>query len=363
MRRAYGRFKRRYRSRTNPYKQTSYNRTGVRYYAPRKDNVTAQRQLTVMRNPFSTATNSPKIPDGRCSLSTGQRFQAMQSFTCDNSGDGIINFILYGGLGGGLYVYMPGKTAPPKDDVLLFPGNHGLWKLSNINNPITSATFSQAQSDPITQWRLVSQGLKLTLTNNADENDGFFESVRLSATRANEHWRWMNKSGALTTTDLVSGPAADGETGTLVPRVDGTTHQVFGVDLANLVDHPTYQTGKLRDIHKFAFNNKPESNAHEFKRVRLTHEYPVLNDFLDLAEARGLPYNAEAARVVEECIDDTTDIVIVRVHGRSGSTTGGNTKLLAHYVANQEVCYENGSTLSRFHTTSVKMPSGYTAIM
>lgn len=362
VRRKYSSYRKKYgyKSKANPYKQGSYNRSGVRYYAPKKDTLAVSRQMQVMRNPFSTATNAPKIPDGKCSLSTGQRFQSINSLAIEKAGDGIINIVLFGGLGGGCFVYQP-SSLTEKEKFLPLPGNHGQWNVSEYDSgTLDRVGLTQNGPDAITQWRIVSEGLKVTLTNNADENDGFFESVRLSATRANEHWRWA-RNAVNGTSKKLEGINALGQSCFLVPTTDGTSHSMFGVDFSTLVDHPTYQTGKLRDVHKFIFNNKPESNSHDFKRLRLTHEYELDTYGVTPTErqqalvfGQGLPYNSEAARVVEENIDDTLDIVVIRIHGRTGTVEGGDTKLLAHFVQNQEVCYENGTTLSRFHTIAYK---------
>lgn len=274
----------------------------------------------------------------------------MNDYACPVDGDGVLNFILFGGVASGCYIYAPTAQASQTEFYLENPGDHGKLKLTEQNGFV--GTFVQANTDVITMWRTVSQGLKLTLTNNADENDGFFESVRLAATRSNEHWKLATKtlSGTAGYTDKFRGPLV-GETCSLIPYTDGTNPDyVFGVDLTNLVDHPTYQTGKLRDIHKFAFNNRSESNDHDFKRMRLLHS-ALYND---MPFGGPIDYTAEGARIIEEYLDDTCDIVIIRVHGRSGTVEGGATKLLAHFVSNQEICYENGSTLSRFHTSSYK---------
>nr|UOF81136.1 capsid protein [Cressdnaviricota sp.] len=284
-------------------------------FQPRRMPYAARRQLTLYRNPFSIATNDPKIPDGKASLSCGQRFQCIKNAELPTDGSPLL-IILYPGFGGGLYLDDGTSTQH-----CTLTGDHGSWDYA-------SSKYTQhAGVHGISHWRMVSQGVKITLLNNADENDGYFETARITVNRDPKYWYFDFKDGETT------GP------NTMLP-----TSQHFDVELDKLVEHPTYRTGKLRDIHKFQFVNSPEVGEHDF--IDVNDEY---------SKEVGVSLNSSDIPLVNANLDNTWDMVLILLHGRSSVSSPSRT--LFHYVQNQEVVYENNSDFARFHTSTARPTS------
>lgn len=284
-------------------RRTYARRTG-RYYGRRRQGFLPTGRVgrshfssccAVYNNPFSTATTNPKIPDGKAYSSCGIRLQSVTEFTNDSTE--AMDILLFPGLSNG--VVLQNNTAlgmahmPYKD--------HGRWDEFNT---------SQVNA-PIHKWRVVSQALKISLINNSDENDGWFEAIR------------------------VQGSMDSGFAGVLDTTTSPNSRYIGGVDTTmpaissnNLVEHPTYVTGKLRDIHRYMFHLMPQGNDHEFNILPRT-SYGI--------------EDMTAASLDNEAFD----MVFIRVHGRTGSAP---TRLMLHCVCNQEVVYDEGSAMTRYHS-------------
>jgi hypothetical protein len=318
-----------------PYSYNTYTRyrRGAGYFKPKR---ASKRQkyssYAIMRNPFSTANNNPKIHDGKTSLSSGQKFQALEPFTIPGD-TGIATIVIFPAFAGGCCIYtgtgFSGGTSLSIQDM------HGVWAADTTANTLTIA------NGEVAMWRQVSQGLKITLTNNADENDGWFETARLTVSRKSSDWVIAEQNSVDPALGILNG-----ETGSIRPYA--TNNSVFGVDLGKLVEHPTYRTGKLRDIHKHLFINRSVMNEHEFRRVRGQHSALTL-----LGAGDGSADSDRFHDFLDENIDDSFGVLVVRCHGRN-TNEGALTDLLLHYCTNQEIVYENGTPLARFHTETYK---------
>lgn len=319
--------------------------SGVGYFKPSRRNAyvsPASKQMAVYQNPFSLATNNPKIPDGKCSLSAGQRYQAVESFTNDNSE--AMYFILFPGLNAGLY------TVGAAQDRVLSYNNDTQLRINSNGTRVDVGPVTDGQA--IAQWRVVSQGMKLSLVNNADENDGWFEAVRLTISQEPDNWR----------IDYPLNPAIQaagkhGANGLVIrPKSDSNGAIIQGINRVNFVENATYRTGKLRDIHKHAFILKADSNDHDFIQLHPsvisgTGDGPLIDDDFGALQ----PNNNACQRLSDMLFDKSMDMIVVVVHGRvSGSSTAPQnpSNILAHLVANHEMCYEPSTQLARFHSES-----------
>lgn len=162
--------------------------------------------ISTYSNPFSNGTINPKIPDGKASWSLGVRNSPpITSLQCTAN----------------------------KDYIYLFPGMTSC--LSVVTNVAAAANPTSAQItegtvdfDPaapanLTQWRVVSCGMKVMCTSAVGSNDGYFEAVRANSATVN----------------------------TVTP--------------AAMLSHPSYQTGKIRDIGRYLFQLKPQGRDHDFR--------------------------------------------------------------------------------------------------
>jgi hypothetical protein len=318
-RRGYSRGRRRLRS--------SYRRNGQ--YSQ------LTRQLHVYNQPFSFSTNQPKIPDGKMQLSVGMKLQNVTELNIPTTGTnaGVIWVLLQPTLGSAMCWRHGGEV----DDVN--HKAHGLW--SESSSPIDGNIFNVDSGDGgerIDSWRVVSQAMKFQLINNADENDGWFEAIRVSPLKDEGNWSLQSISTQPINADDFFLTAKD-------PKDYDS----------NMVEHATYFTGKLRDIHKYQFRLAPMNGDHD---IRLGHNRMFIgvdetanvstDQRVDLANS-----NSEGYDFIKNNIDITYDMILVKIHGRAGTDING-TKLLCHTVQNQEVSFNENSALHRFHTETLK---------
>jgi hypothetical protein len=228
-----------------------------------------EEYLVSLLDPFDITIRQPKIDDGRASVSAGVRLRATGTVTIDDA-NRQMNFYLFPAVANCVSWEedIGGKGGPA-----LFPDHVAVDGLT-VTNAI--------------RHRIVSCGLRLELLNASLENDGFWEAARVP----------VDPSAFTIGVDGVCKP-----TGTL-PSV------------TNLSNHPTYQTGKLRDIHRFQFKLNPENVDVNYSTTMIKPEF---------------------------------DMIIIKINGR----TAGNTMIMYNTVSNQELIYKEGTALARLQTPSV----------
>jgi hypothetical protein len=251
----------------------------------------ASRQLAVYKNPFTTATTNGKIPDGKSMISTGFRHQ--ESFQINEQGDSGLTIYMYPGLQTGIEVDGGGQDTRTSDQQF-------------YSNGVVVDNSGNQTADWVTQWRIVSQGLKLSLVNSDETNDGWWEAVRVHVPASQGEFEY-----------------ADGRTFTGADFPYKTT--------GNLANSPTYVSGSLKDIHKHLFVLAPASREHEFLRL----------------EKNG---NTD----VRKFIDDSHDCIVIKIYGNVGSNT--LSRLHAHHVCNQEYIYGHDTKQHQQQTKSYDYP-------
>lgn len=302
----------------------------------------ARRQLSVAANPFSTATLEPKLPDGKTNTSAGWRLQNTFDFTV---GGEVTNLLLFPGLKS--CVVIDGKeqitpavtdaagniTTPESRATVSFRNNLGSDHV-DIEGPagtgLDAGEFSLNDATPLSRWRCVSVGMKLTLVNNSEDDDGWFEATRFMP----------QTEGTEVLVDTEAG---------VYPKPSS----LFGARGYNMIQNQSYITGKLRNLHKHIFYCQTNNNSH---------------DFVDIPNA--WKYDASIAGqntwdIVNDFIDKNMDMIHIRIHGRQGPAPGAananpcckGTKLMCHTISNIETVYNLGA-LSRHHTKGESYPSG-----
>lgn len=248
--------------------------------------------LSVYRNPWSTASSNPKIPDSKAFNSCGVRLQQSVELTLAGS---VAHILLFPGLNNGISLV---GFSTPLDSVAPYT-NHG---------QVSAVDGLQPAASTIHKWRLVSQGLKLLPLNTSDENDGWFEAVRI-------------QPNDLSTFAPVTFP------GSRLVLGSALSTQLPCVDISkDFVRHPTYITGKLSNIDQFLFNLAPNGADHNFQVIP---KLPSIDSQVD---------------------NDNWDAIYIRIHGRTQPSV--KTSLLCHVVSNQELIYDEESTMSRYHCNS-----------
>lgn len=282
--------------------------------------------LAVYRNPFSNSTTSPKIPDGKFLLSSGLRLQCREEMINDTTTEMIV--MVYPGLGSGAYM-TSGTTAAGAVSKIFSYQSHGDFDTfvpiaddgTNAEIPALQALATMKVKE-VAKWRLVSQGIRLSLLNTSEANDGWWESIRVPT----EESRVLSLFGGA--------PAASGPMFANYP----STY------IANMINSPTYRSGKLRDLHKQTFVLKPHAGDHDPKQCTGTFTQTGTETYTDQTT---------------QLLDSDFDSLLIRINGRASATGVIPTRLLCHLVSNQEVVYNDRSHLARYHSeglTSKKLP-------
>ncbi len=322
-------------------KRSTYNRKPV--HAGMAYDHSTQGSLAIYRDPFTPRAAEAKIPDGKTRLSVGTRLNASRSLKNKSGGDDILHVLLYPGISQGMVVWGDTGELTNRGFTATQYNNHMTFDVASIYNAGAGADGPVIFNEKISKWRLVSQGLKLQLMNTDEENDGWFQAIRL------------NDAFQAAQLGFYSGD-----------NVNQQTSTVFGPDLTmltdlenkNLMNSPTYSEGRLKDIHKTCFELQPQTDDHEFKS--LPAKYTVVNG-TDIATVGGGPAyvslqgdTAQAHAIVGQLLDDAFDCVYIRIHCRSntgaGSTTGSS--LRAHIISNQEIVYDEDQSEHKFMTQS-----------
>lgn len=231
-----------------------------------------QDYIISLLDPFDITIRQPKIDDGRASVSAGLRLRSTGAVTVDDTNRQMV--------------------------IYLFPGvaNCINWQedIGGIGGPALFPDHVAGDGLSVTnalRHRVVSCGLRLELMNASMENDGYWEAARVPVTTSDFSYAggfWRN---------VGSSPAA-----------------------LSLSNHPTYQTGKLRDLARYQFKLNPENVDVEFSTAMVKPEF---------------------------------DMIVIKINGRSA----GNTQIMYNAVCNQEVIYREGTALSRLQTRNLVDPN------
>jgi len=239
-------------------------------------------------DPFDGTFSQPKLHDGSVTRSSGLKFRATGNLTLDATG--------------------------ADNYIALFPGfSNGMsWKIGgNGNLNVQATTFpthlgTTTDRANLRKVRLVSTGLKLSLLNSSDDNEGYWEAIRIP----------------IENLTLLDTTAPNGEDYRCYPSVTQT----------NFSNFPTFQTGRLRDIHRFLFKLNSVAPDHPFKDVLPAATAPTVTDVYD-------PY---------------FDMIIIRLVGRIDAVTP--TMLQYDMISNQEVVYKDDTVMARLATMNVMLP-------
>ncbi|AXH77452.1 MAG: capsid protein [Bacilladnavirus sp.] len=238
-----------------------------------------------LADPFDGTIVQPKLLDGRVSRTAGIRFRTTGDVIC-NSGT--------------------------PSYIILFPGfqNNVAWLMSDVEKvpveyPNHIPLSGGAEASGIDGVRLVSVGLRLSLINSSHENEGYWEAGRFQ-------FKDLFQSVPSANADPAGGPSRN----RLIP-VAGQLES-WGTSLAQ---NQSFQTGKLRDIHRFQFKLNSTNSEHEF----------VPSEML-----AGTPTNY---------VDKNWDCVVLKIHGRVDATS----PTVLHYdvCSNQEVVYNQNTVAAR----------------
>lgn len=286
--------------------------------------------LAVMRNPFSTAVPSPKVMDGRAALSSSER--ANTSFPLTSSG-GKMTILLIPGYTCPAAVYFDGgdgTTADPKYGCGFFAEEHRLTKTT------TGVAKANTSAD---KFRLVSAGMRVSAINNSENNNGWFEAIRI-----NPSW---------STGDFGLAAIPNQSTKVVIPGIERLELGLCNFDNTTWANSPSYITGKLRDLHKHMFYLQTQDDR-EFTKIAESVE-------VDVTAVSGQSLDAINATkggddLVTQSFDTVFDMIALRIHTTPSSSTALQASVHIHTVHNFENIYDPANGLARFHTPTMSFP-------
>ena len=258
--------------------------------------MTDAAQVAVLTDPFALVSQ-PKLWDGKRNSSSGIRLRTTGELSCTQDGPTYLCLVP------GHSTCLAWQTNPATD----------YWSL-----PFRGHLATAVDRSNVKLARIVSVALRLTMINNSDQNEGYWESARISVQPSDF------------TVDPVTGGLRYKAIQPTDPMLPGTglggANPVPNVVLSN---YQTYQSGKLRDLEQVQFKLNSVNTEHEFTPIY----DPITADMF---------------------LDQTMDMILIKLHGRVQNT--GPTQLMYDAVSNQAVVYVEDTSLARLMTNNMKVP-------
>lgn len=303
------------------------------------------KHLKIYNDPFYHWNRAPKIPDGKTQQSIGLANRATFEFEVQSA---ITNIVLFPGIENAAVIHWNDGTNENYRIITL--DDKDMFDFSTTTFP----NFGQKGGTALHKWRMVSLGMHISLVNNAEENDGWWEACRVGTpTGANEYHLASVNIG----NQVFCYPPRIGEL-------------LQANEMSRL---PSYVSGDLRDIKYTTFQCKPEGDEHEFIDMRGRYVVPPANltGALPGTFSRYIGPNIQVAfdtndrfdsdnelnhGLIQHLIDTSWDSVVIRIHGRivQPGQIGRNSAIRFQIAQNQEIIYDERSLNSRFHTNSPK---------
>ena len=237
-------------------------------------------------DPFDQTFSNPKLYDGSVTRSSGLKFRQTGNVTLDATGADNY-FFFFPGFGNG----MCWGTAPA------YSNTHGRYP-THLDSTVNRGNLRRV--------RLVSSAVKFTLLNSSDDNEGYWEAIRIPL----ESIQFADNTA----------PIAEDYSLLLSTAITG------------LSNYQTFQTGRLRDLHRFLFKLNSVAPDHPFKEVVSASAVPTLKD----------------------CYDENFDCILIRMVGRVDAVTPS--MIQYDLVSNQEVVYKDNTVMARLATMNTMLP-------
>jgi len=311
-------------------------------YLIKNTTMSAIAHCAVVRNPFSTAVTHAKLTDGAVSMSSSCRYS--KSLEVKDFG-GFVDILLFPGFTTPIFYRSAENSGAttvrkPAAPVWTVPSRS---LVSNSSNPAAGEivhTITAGGATP-NQYRVVSQGLRISLINNSTDNDGWFEAIRITPSYS-EVDMTINK---LTESDpLYIGPNLTAfENGIM-----GTNDNPTGSTRVDLSMNPSYIAGKLRDIHKHTFilNRQENNDFIEIPRISTITCGGAGYRFGHTEPASGSISNNSSPMFY---LDNHMDAILIRCRANASSTAA--LRMHLHVVQHVEECYDEASDIFRFQTS------------
>lgn len=297
-------------------------------------------------NPFSNLTSQPKIPDGKPTESVGITYRDVTQVTQDNASTPLV-FALVPALGYCCLVQndevaqsLTSRPAEQRLNIRKFDSCPGVLQSGALpQGPVSDGTTINHSNDEVAHWRMVSAGLRISLLNAAEEDDGWWEASQFVIDDEADFWSIIPYS--------TFGPFQQ----FFVPN--GQIYNNRGGDISN---QRTYKTGLLRDLHKHMFRCKPCMETHDFQDLRGGYRLDSGEMQYDqTAESLEIANGSQSFRhMSDELIDTSYQMILIRCYGRGGTN---KSRFHVDSQANYEFIYSRDANESKFHTTAASNPA------
>ena len=253
-------------------------------------------------------------------------------------GDGSLHLLMFAGQNCGLMVNGDATSAATFVSTQYQYDNIGFTGSSGLDWSGVDATGGDVNAiDQYAYWRCVSQGLKLSLLNPQEEDDGWWEAVRINTPIDSSSYQFHTTDSSKDNTTQ----------GCIVPA-----QTLASAKATQLVNERSYVTGLLRDLKDHTFTLNPIKDDHDLKTQVSTRK--VSAGHVDTYDATDIALTFDAGvdditDLIERFTDTSMDMVYIRIHGRA---SGNLSRLHANIVSNQEITFTAGERESRFHTAS-----------
>jgi hypothetical protein len=305
-----------------------------------KPNGSTQAHHAVIQRPFSNATTQPKIPDGIMTTSLSRRQQTV--FQMQNRvGSTECYCLMYAAEGAACSLYQTAGAflTQANDDTWDPKGfvgqNAGRTKASN-NEPLINESG-------VAQWRTVSQGIKFSLINPSEEDDGYWEAVRVPLEK---------RTDAMALVPLNKNAIDAHKINNLGLFFNDEYYDIIKSHEGSLVEQPGYQSGMLRDIHKKEFMLR---HTGDFGDPQVNHRN-LKTQLFEANKRYNMTNNLDCVAIEDEMLDDNMDMVLIkftcRPNSGSGNTTGS--RFLVNAIKNIEFTHSPDSDMRSYEVKTAK---------
>jgi hypothetical protein len=304
-----------------------------------KKTVSIPSPLLGQLNPF-LKNAQPRIADGAANKSISSSYRTTNAVTITAGNIG--HFMFVPGLKTGLFWTDGVPTGANMNRADYNNGSDITFSIPGwASNPGVPTAREIDAATNIAKYRLVSQGLRLTCIDNDQNNDGFYEAVRVNRPRNALDW-------------TIEGLTANMNDVYLEPIVSA------GLGLPDLVsssitDDDSYMCGSIKSLANKQFNLKPTKDEVRFKNFRerclatFQETIPAVPHSHIYAVNEG---DDDIFAVWENMMDLEYDILYIRIH--PGSTNNAN--LLVETCVNWEFIFDQTSSLARYMDPGYKLP-------
>lgn len=184
----------------------------------------------------------------------------------------------------------------------------------------------------VDRWRVVSRGMKLSLLNTTDTNDGWFESFRVTSDPGVDEMQ-INDSPTANQAFLTH---------------EATYFNRIALTANTSAQRLSYHADSVKNIGNFYFRLNPYAEEHPFIDINASYNISSTAVYVPGPPKVWQPNGADTQSyrpLIDHYLDPTYDSLCILIHGGASGTN-----VLIDAVSNDEVIYENSSQLARFHS-------------